>query len=590
MSSQVSARPAAGPFMRGLAIVASYVRTHPLPFAIAVGSAAVYAAATVGSAYVLGRVTDLVLAPAFNGRGTVKAAVLGSLAVVLVALVRSAGIVFRRFFAGMTAARMERTLRLQVIDRYAELPLAFHRSRPAGELIAHTESDVLAATDVLHPIPYSTAVVLLVVFAAVSLLLTDPFLAMIGFLLLPVLAVLNRFYGGLVEPVLTEAQEQVGRVSSVAHESVDGALVVKTLGREEAEVERLAVEARRLRDQRTRVGRIRSNFEPGFDVLPVLGNVILLGVGAWRVSRGAISTGTLVQFLTLFQLLAWPMRLLGFVLVDIPRAVVGRERLDDVLLAVPDPRRASRGVPSEAPADSSVTVEDLDFSYGENRVLHGVSFRLEAGETVALVGQTGSGKSTLVDLLSGLEEPGAGRVMVGGVSPAGAPRVSSGRPVAVVFQESFMFADTVRHNVTLGEPLDEAEVWQALELAQAAEFVRELEGGLDARLGERGVSLSGGQRQRLALARALVRNPRVLLMDDAISAVDPHVEARILEALKRDVRCTLLVVAHRISTIQMADRIVVIDGGRVAATGTWNQVRRNPTFNAIVSAYEEAAV
>jgi ABC-type multidrug transport system fused ATPase/permease subunit len=568
--------------------VASYVRTHPLPFAVAVSSAAIYAAATVASAFVLGRVTDLVLAPAFSGHGTTRAAVLGALAVITVALVRAFGIVFRRFFAGLTASRMERTLREQVVDRYRELPLAYHRSRPAGELIAHTEADVLAATNVLHPIPYSTAVVLLVVFATVSLILTDPFLAVIGFFVLPLLAVLNRIYGGRVEPAMTRAQEQVGSVSAVAHESVDGALVVKTLGRERAEVERLAVEAGRLRDQRMAVGRIRSNFEPGFDALPVLGNVILLAVGSWRVSSGAITTGTLVQFLALFQLLSWPIRLLGFVLVDIPRAVVGRERLDLVLLAAPEPRPDRGGGEAAGAGPLGIAVSGVDFAYGENRVLHDLGFEVPAGQTVALVGPTGSGKSTLLELLVGLERPSAGQIRVGGVALADLDPAELRRAVTMVFQESFLFGATIRENVTLGDDVPDAEVWAAARLAQADGFIGELDGGLDAVIGERGVTLSGGQRQRIALARALVRRPRVLILDDATSAVDPHVEAAILDGLRRDVRCTLLVVAHRTSTIALADRIVVLDGGRVVASGTPAEVEHDPTFQAIVSAYELA--
>jgi ABC-type multidrug transport system fused ATPase/permease subunit len=585
----VSARPrSAGPFARGLRVVASYVRTHPLVFGIAVGSAAVYAAATVASAIVLGRVTDQVLAPAFSGHGTARAAILGAVAVAGVAVVRAWGIVFRRYFAGMTASRMERTLRNQVVDRYRELPLSYHRSRPAGELIAHTESDVLAATNVLHPIPYSTAVVLLVVFATVSLILTDSFLAVIGFFVLPLLAVLNRFYGGLVEPALTRAQEHVGDVSAVAHESVDGALVVKTLGREAAELERLAKVASKLRDERITVGRIRANFEPAFDGLPVLGSVILLAVGSWRVSTGHITTGTLVQFLSLFQLLSWPIRLLGFVLVDIPRAVVGRERLDLVLLADAEPRPDTLEDGAGAPhGPVGVSLENVDFAYGESQVLHGVTFSARAGETVAVVGPTGSGKSTLLELLVGLEKPARGEVRVGGVLLSDLPRAEARRLVSIVFQESFLFGDSIRANITLGEEIPDEDVRRAARLAQADGFVGELEGGYDAVVGERGVTLSGGQRQRVALARALVRQPRVLILDDATSAVDPHVEAAILDGLRREVSCTLLVVAHRTSTIDLADRIVVLDEGRVVAAGTRAEVAGNPTFDAIVRAYQQ---
>src|SRR5688500_11380999 len=209
---------------------------HPGPFTIAVTGAGTFAAATVASAVVLGKVTDQVIVPAFENEGSVpRGTVLWGVAMVLgVATLRAAAIVIRRYFAGMTAARVQRTLRTGVIDSYRRLPLAYHRSQSAGELLAHAEADVEAATDILHPLPFSTAAILLIVFATGALVITDPFLALIGLLVMPVMTVLNRFFGLRVEPPASAAQKAMGRVSAVAHESFDGALVVKTLGREAA--------------------------------------------------------------------------------------------------------------------------------------------------------------------------------------------------------------------------------------------------------------------------------------------------------------------------------------------------------------------
>ncbi|MGH2757661.1 MAG: ABC transporter transmembrane domain-containing protein, partial [Actinomycetota bacterium] len=235
---------------RGLRVIWSYIRMHPVPFIVAVSGAAVFAASTVASAVVLGWVTDTVIVPAFEEGVSTGTIVGGVVAVLAVAVIKAAGIVTRRYFAGLTAARVQRTLRTRVIDRYRELPLAFHRSRPAGELLAHAEADVEAATEVLHPLPFSTAAALLVVFAIGALLLTDMFLALIGLFMLPVLGVLNRFFGAKIEPPASRAQKAIGKVSSVAHESFDGALVVKTLGREAEEVARLEEKAEELRRHR----------------------------------------------------------------------------------------------------------------------------------------------------------------------------------------------------------------------------------------------------------------------------------------------------------------------------------------------------
>ena len=574
---------------RGAGVIWGYIRLHPLPFAIAVSSAAVYAAATVASAYVLGRVTDLVLVPAFHGGVSGSAIALGAGAVMMVALVRSVGIVFRRFFAGMTAARVQASLRIMVVDHYRRLPMAFHRSKPAGELIAHTESDVTTATDVLHPLPYSSAVVLLVIFAVVSLILTDPFLAAIGLAILPLLTILNHFYSAAVEAPQMRAQEKVGEVSSVAHESIDGALVVKTLGREAAEVMRLAAKADGLRNERIKVGRLRAGFEPAFDSLPTLGAIILLAVGSWRISTHAISTGTLIQFLSLFQLLAFPIRLLGFVLSDVPLAVVGRARIEEVL-SEPGGRRPDVGSTRLPEGPLRLQVKDLGFGFDGNAVLRGVDFTLQPHETIALVGSTGAGKSTLMDLLIGLEDPREGQVLLGGLELRSIDPEERRRAISIVFQESFLFATTVRDNIALDMDASESEIREAARLAQAHVFIQNLPHGYDSVLGERGVTLSGGQRQRIALARALLRRPQVLILDDATSAVDPTVEATILRGLNQSLRCTLLVVAYRVSTISLADRVLFMEGGRIAAEGTHEQLLANPAYEAMVMAYERAAV
>jgi ATP-binding cassette, subfamily B, bacterial len=576
-------------FMRGLRIIGSYIATHPLPFAIAVTGATIYAGMTVASTIVLGRITDRVLVPAFEQGGVeLETIVWGVVAIMAVGLIRAAGIIMRRYFAGMTGSRMRMTLTNRVVDQYQALPLAYHRSRPTGELMAHAEADVQAAIDVIHPLPWSLAVVLLVVFATIALLVTDLFLAVIGILVLPGLAVINRIYTARVEDPATKAQERIGDVSAVAHESIDGALMVKTLGRERAEVERLRERATALRDQRVRMGRLRAAFEPAFEAIPGIGIIVLIAVGSWRVSTGAITIGTLVQFVSLFELLAFPLRLIGFVLSDVPRAVVGRERIQEVFVEPISLAPAVDRVPHpEGP--SEVSVRSVSFAYDGNRVLEDLSFDVAPNESVALVGPTGSGKSTLAHLLVRLADPEAGSIRLAGVDLRRMAPEALRRSAAIVFQESFLFARTVRENVALDLQVSDREIWEALRLAQAEGFVGELPKGLDTVLGERGVTLSGGQRQRLALARALVRKPRLLILDDATSSVDPTVEAAILEGLRRDLDTTLFVIAYRVSTISLADRVLFLDEGRIEAEGTHVQLLAHPAYLAMVSAYERGA-
>jgi ATP-binding cassette subfamily B protein len=576
-------------FWRGLRIIGSYIAEHPLPFSIAVTGSTLYAGMTVASTVVLGRITDRVLYPAFQrGHVGLSVVVLGVVAIMAVGVIRAGGIITRRYFAGMTGFRMRRTLTNRVVDRYQKLPLAYHRAQPTGELMAHTEADVMAAIDVIHPLPWSTAVVLLVVFATIALILTDPFLALIGITVLPGLAVINRYYTRKVEEPATRAQERIGEVSAVAHESIDGALMVKTLGREQAEVERLAAKAQQLRDERIRMGRLRAAFEPAFEAIPAIGIIVLIAVGSWRVSTQAISLGTLVQFISLFELLAFPLRLIGFVLSDIPRAVVGRERLEEVFVEPITLPPATEGIQlPQGPL--GVSVRSVSFSYEGYRILDDISMEVRPNESVALVGPTGSGKSTLSHLLVRLADPDSGSIGLGGVDLRHLDAGELRRAAAMVFQESFLFATTVRDNIALNADVSDEEIQRAARLAQAHAFIERLPGGYGAVLGERGVTLSGGQRQRLALARALVRRPRVLILDDATSAVDPTVEAAILTGLRRELATTLIVVAYRVSTIALADRVLFLDEGRIAAEGTHRQLLSHPAYQAMVKAYERGA-
>ena len=577
-------RRRAGLTRRGLVLLLRYWRMHPVTLTVAIFGAALYAACTVGSTIVLGRVTDSLLAPAFSRGSDRRTAALAAIAILAVAVARAGGIVVRRFFAGLSRARVARDLRSRVTDRYAALPLAYHRAQPTGDLLAHTQADIDAATDVIGPTPYSLAVVLMIVFATVLLVITDPVLAVIGCITLPGLAVLNSVFMHHIEGPAERAQRGLGEISAVAHESIDGALVVKTLGRQADEVERFAARADRVRLERTHMGRIRGSFDPALDAMPDLSIVALLAVGAWRVSTGAITTGTLVQFLALFQLLAFPMRLIGFLLSDFPRAVVGSERLD---LVFSEPAPAVRdGAVALPRTPLRIDVEDVGFAYGDVPVLHGVSFGVAAGESVAVGGQTGAGKSTLVALLARLADPALGRIRIGGIDLTQLQSGSLRDSVAVVFQESFLFGTTVRDNIAVGRDVDDDAVVGAARIAQADGFIQRLPGGYNTKVGERGITLSGGQRQRIALARALVHRPRVLILDDATSAVDPTVEAAILDGLRQQGDITLLVVAYRVSTIRLADSVLLLDSGRIAAQGTHDQLLAHPTYLAMVRAYE----
>jgi ATP-binding cassette subfamily B protein len=583
---QVEAIEDRGMFSRGVRLIVSYVRMHPGPFAVSVVGAFLYAIGSIGSTAVLGRVTNQVLVPAFQGGVSASTIWLGVGAILGVAAVRGFGIGLRRYFSGMSGEKVMQSIRLQVAERYKELPVAYHRDTPTGELLAHMEADVDAAVDVLFPVPFAVGVIFLVIFAIISLLLTDLYLAAIGFLVIPSLALMNRSFARRMEGPVRRAQDRIGDVSSVVHESIDGALIVKTLGREEEETARLAAKADALRVERVTAGFIRAGFEPALQALPSVGIILLLAVGSWQISLGQVTPGTLVQFVSLFYLLAWPMRFIGWILGELPRAIVGKKRIDDVMavpLTVAPPVRPVHLPPGALGVETQAVSYRLDGV----PVLSEVDLSVRPDESVAIVGPTGSGKSVLAQLLVRLDDPSDGEVLIGGTNVRHVDPVELRGAATLVFQESFLFAATLRENIALdsGAPLTEIE--RAARLARCDGFIRELPKGYDTVVGERGVTLSGGQRQRVALARALVRRPRVLILDDATSAVDPTIEAEILGALRVELQTTLIVVAYRLSTITLADRVLVLDEGRIVATGAHEDLlAREPRYAAIVQAYE----
>jgi ATP-binding cassette, subfamily B, bacterial len=580
---------------RGGRVLARGIRDEPRMFGLAVAGSALYGAGTAGSGWLLGRLTQSVLAPAF-ATGSVTGAQLalatGSLAVV--AVLTSIGVAARRAAGGAVMYRLQARYRRAVTRQYLRLPLAWHHRHPAGQLLSNANADVEATWQVMAPLPMALGVVVMLVVAAAAMLAADLVLGAVGLLVLPAVFGVNVVLQRLMAPRVVRAQQLRAGVSGVAHESFEGAVVVKTLGRETAETQRFAAVAGELRDANVAVGTTRGLFDPVQEGLPVLGTLVVLVVGSWRISLGAATTGDVVQVAYLLALVSFPVRALGWVLGELPRCVVGWERVSAVLSA-----RGEMAYGERARAGSGAARLDLqtvDYAYegsGGERfpVVHGVSFDLRAGSTVAVVGPTGAGKSTLAGLIVRLVDPADGRVLLDGVDLRAFRRGDVASAAALVSQATFVFDDTVRGNVTLGADLEDDHVWRALALARAEDFVAALPEGLDTRVGERGTSLSGGQRQRLALARALVRHPRLLVLDDATSAVDPHVEARILAGLRATGgESTVLVIAYRMATIALADEVVYIERGRIAGRGPHEELMQiSEGYRRLVTAYERAA-
>ncbi len=408
--------------------------------------------------------------------------------------------------------------------------------------------------------------------ALVSLFITDWALGLVGLGFFPLLFGIYFKYSHDVAPRYAKVQALRGEVSTMAHESFDGALVIKTMGREAYETARFTAKVTELRNENIRVGRVRGVYDPILASIPSLGTLIVLMVGSIRLTEGAIGVSGLVSAAYLFALMDAPVRAIGWFLTALPRAVVAYERVEKVLDA---PGQMAYGTGDLRPRKSTGAVlRFTGVTYGHETaqpVLRKVGFTAPAGAVIALVGATGSGKSTIASLACRLLDPDAGTVRLDRIDVRTLTAESLAATVALVPQIPFVFDDTVRGNIALGRAgIDDETVWWALRAAQADAFVARLPDGLDTQVGERGTTLSGGQRQRLTLARALAGRPRLLVLDDATSAVDPKVEAAILRDLRAGAGAqqTMLIIAHRPATIAIADQVVFLSGGRIAATGS----------------------
>jgi ABC-type multidrug transport system fused ATPase/permease subunit len=578
---------------QGMRLIARQLRRARREFGIGFAGTTLYAVMTIVSAYVIGWATDSVVIPAVD-RGEVDTALLAgsAAAVVGVAIAKGVGITFRRLGAYAAQYRLQARDRLDATDRMLDLPLEWHRTHPTGELLSNVNADVEASATIAAPLPMAFGVIVMLVITTVLLIVTDPMLALIGFTTIPAIALSNAAYQRRMRVVVAESQQMRAEVSEIAHESFDAALVVKTLGREDAEVDRFGERSDLLRDLMVEVGKIRALFDPLMESLPNLGILAVLFVGAHRVDQGLITTGTLVTFAYLFRLVAMPMRVFAWLLADMPRSTVGWARVQRIIDEPGEVEYGTAGLSSEGgvAADADAVAYRYPGADDESRGVDSICLDVPPGSTVALVGPTGSGKSTVAQLLVRLFDPDEGVIRLDGLAASDIERTALARAAAIVFQEAFLFDDTVWNNITLGEAFTEDEVQRAARIARADEFIEHLPAGYGTHLGERGATLSGGQRQRIALARALVRRPRLLVLDDATSAVDPGVESEILDGLST-LDTSVVIVAHRRSSILLADHVIFVEDGRITGRGTHDELYGSlPAYARLIDAYRREEV
>jgi ATP-binding cassette subfamily B protein len=498
----------------------------------------------------------------------------------------------RHYFAIRNRALADAGVRDGIFRRALELDARYHDRVGAGELISRASNDAELVARVFDSLGHTVGYILTIFGVSIVLLVVDWRLAIAVLLPLPLISIGFGRYSRRYAERTKVNQEQLGELTALAEETIAGIRVVKGLGAGEALSARFRARSDRVVATSLRVADVDAVFLPALEALPLVGILVVLWYGAHRVIAGDITIGTFALFNVYLVLLVFPLRTVGQRVSTLQRGAAAAKRVVDVLEAAPAVVESAD--PRPFPSSSDVRFEDVRFAYGDERpILDGLTLTIPEGKSLALVGATGSGKSTVAALLARFYDPDGGRVMIGGVDVRDLRLDELRRGVGLVFEETFLFGDTVSGNVGFAIPgADEEEIHRAARLAGAAEFVERLPEGYETVLGERGFSLSGGQRQRIAIARAIFADPAVLILDDATSAVDATKEHEIRAALSEVMAGrTTLVIAHRPATIALADRVAVVERGRIAEEGTHAElVAGSARYRALLAlAHEEAA-
>jgi len=485
-----------------------------------------------------------------------------------------------------TAYNLEADLRSLIYEHLAWLSFSFYDRVQSGQLISRANSDIRSVQ------MYSTFAPLIVVQACIGvvafgfMLNIDVPLALIAMIVMPILYVVGLKMRRVMFPISWITQARLAEVATVVDENVNGVRVVKSFAQEGAEVNRLADAAEGVAWAYVKDAHIRGQWSPWVQNLPQLGLSLVLFFGGWMVLQGHLGVGAILAFNAYLLMMQAPFMMLGQLVMMGQRAKASAERIFEILDENPDVVERPGAVDLVEPR-GVVDFQNVGFTYANGaRILEDFDVRLEPGETVALVGRTGSGKSTVARLLTRFYDVTEGSVAIDGHDVRDLTLSSLRANVGVVTDEPFLFSVSIHENIAYGRPdARDDEVEAAARAAQAHEFIMELPDGYDTVVGERGYTLSGGQRQRIAIARTLLVNPPVLILDDATSSVDVHVETQIYAALRNLlVDRTTIVIAHRISTIALAQRIILLDDGRVAATGTHEHLlATSPLYAAILA-------
>jgi ABC-type multidrug transport system fused ATPase/permease subunit len=508
-----------------------------------------------------------------------------AVAILVTGLARALFMMGRRLIAGRQALGIEFDMRNALYAKLLRLSFGFYDRHQTGQLMSRATVDLQAVRFFLgYGLIFFFQHVLTIVGVTAVMFVINWRLALAATAITPFIVIVAYRYSSVSHPVLRDVQQKMADVATVAEENIVGVHVVKAFAQEGAEQSKFAQRSEDVFGRSVEANRQRALYVPLLSFLPLIAQAAVLLLGGRMVTNGSLSFGQFVSFNIFVVMLVMPLRMLGMWIGQMQRATASGERIFEVI-DEPEMITEKPDAIECPPGDGRVRFEGVSFEYAPGRrVLEDIDLELEPGRTVALIGHTGSGKTTLVSLVPRFYDATAGRVTVDGVDVRDVKIPSLRHEIAIVAQDPFLFSATVFENIAFGKPgATEDEVENAARLAQAHEFIVQLPDNYETVIGERGITLSGGQRQRLAIARALIMDPRILILDDATASVDATTEAKIRLGLREAMKGrTTIIIAHRLSTISLADELVVLDGGRIVGRGTDAELlRTNAVFREI---------